>query len=263
MAADGADIAPEQVRSARHAYLANVSYIDSFVGQIIETLDQLHLADNTVVLFTADHGDMLGERGLWYKMNFFEASARVPMIINAPGQLGASQVATAVSLLDIAPTLLDLALVDVAGASPGDDFAGQSLMSMADADDPDRLVVGEYLGEGAVAPIFMLRRGSEKFVWSEADPPQLYDLASDPHELTNVADRSDSTARYEAQLHQLRDVEAINQAVLRSQQERTLVDRALRQGRYTAWDHQPQADASQQYMRNHLDLRDVEANRRL
>ena len=66
----------EEVRRARRAYLANVSYFDSKIGQIVQTLDEIAELENTVVIVTADHGDMLGERGLWYKMNFFEHSCK-------------------------------------------------------------------------------------------------------------------------------------------------------------------------------------------
>ncbi len=258
MAADVTEVTDEQVRSARHAYLANISYVDEFVGQLLDTLDRLAMAGDTVVIVTADHGDMLGERGLWYKMSFFEASARIPLILHGP-DVAPATTTTAVSLLDLAPTL-----AEVGGTEPLADNPGRSLLDLAAAgDDPDRTVVGEYLGEGAIAPIVMIRRRGEKFVWSRPDPPQLYDLAADPHELVNLAPSSPATAGYEAEVHRRWDIEAIEAAVRRSQSERRLVDRALRRGRSTPWDHQPRVDASQQYMRNHLDLNDVEAGRRI
>ncbi len=258
IAADTVDVTERHVRTARHAYLANVGYVDDFVGQLVDTLDRLDLTDDTYVIFTADHGDLLGERGLWYKMSFFEASARIPIVVTGPDITPASR-STAASLLDVAPTL-----AQIAGADPMPDNPGRSLLDLAAADDAGRTVLGEYLGEGAVAPIVMIRRGSEKFVWSPADPPQLFDLATDPDELVNLAATApEATARYEIEVGQRWDIAAIDRAVHRSQQERRLVDRALRQGRPTPWDHQPRVDASQQYMRNHLDLNDVEASRRL
>ncbi len=128
ISSDVAAITDEQIRTARHAYLANVSYVDDHVDEIITTLDRLGLRDDTVVVFTADHGDMLGERGLWYKMNYFEHSARIPMIVNAPGRVAAGRCATPTSLLDVAPTLLDLA-----GADIPDTLDGESLLSIAGA----------------------------------------------------------------------------------------------------------------------------------
>ena len=133
MSADTSAVTDEQIRNARHAYLANVSYVDAQIGAILDTLATHGMADDTVVLFTADHGDMLGERGLWYKMNFFEPSAAVPMILHAPGRVDAGVVTTPVSLLDVAPTLLDLA-GSIAVASTRLD--GGSLLALVDGDDP-------------------------------------------------------------------------------------------------------------------------------
>ena len=258
MAADATEVTSAQIRNARHAYLANTSYVDGHVGELLELLARLGLDDETVVIFTADHGDMLGERGLWYKMNFFEPSARVPLIIRAPRRFEPATVGTVTSLIDIAPTLLDLA-----GVEPPDTMAGSSVLPLIGGADPGRAVFGEYLGEGALAPILMIRRCDLKYVWSEPDPPQLYDLAVDPHELTNIAGSSPSAGEFEAEVLQRWDVGALRAEVLASQRDRAVVDRALRQGRYHPWDHQPLTDASNQYMRNHLDLNTVEATRRL
>ncbi|MGI9600364.1 MAG: choline-sulfatase [Acidimicrobiales bacterium] len=261
MAADTTTVTDDQVRTARHAYLANISYVDHFVDQIMATLDRLDMRSNTVVLFTADHGDMLGERGLWYKMNFFEHSARVPLIINAPGRVPSGRANTVTSLLDIAPTLLDLA-----GLTIPDLMDGASLLGLIDAPDPERTVVGEFMGEGAIAPIIMIRRGHEKFVWCRTDPPQLYDLVADPHELTNLADHPthvDQVAGYREEINRRWDLDDLERSVLASQQARSTVDQALRQGRFTSWDHQPSTDAAAQYMRNHLDLNQVERSRRV
>jgi choline-sulfatase len=262
ISSDVTEVSDEQVRNARHAYLANTSYVDDFVGEMMDTLDRLDLIDDTVVLFTADHGDMLGERGLWYKMSYFEHSSRIPLIISAPGRLDAGRISTPTSLLDIAPTLIDLA-----GAEIPDTMDGVSLLSIIETGpDPERTVLGEYLGEGAVAPILMIRRGNRKFVWCEADPPQLYDLVADPHELVNLAEdagHADLVAAFESEVHERWDPGALKQAVLANQRARADVDRALRQGRFESWDYQPTTDARNQYMRNHLDLNQVESSRRI
>ena len=122
IAADTTDVSDEQIRTARRAYFANISYVDRWVGELLATLDRHAMSDDTVVVFTADHGDMLGERGLWYKMSFFEHSARVPLIVHAPN-LTPGRAVTPATLLDIAPTLLD-----VAGVGPAPQFDGASLM---------------------------------------------------------------------------------------------------------------------------------------
>ena len=109
--ANTVEVSDEQVRNARHAYYANTSYFDSKIGEMVKTLEEASLLDNTIVIATADHGDMLGERGLWYKMNFFEHSARVPLVMAGPG-IAHCQVPNACSLVDVVPTLIDIAAQD-------------------------------------------------------------------------------------------------------------------------------------------------------
>lgn len=260
-AMDVAEITDAHIRKARHAYYSSIAYVDDWVGQLLQTLQACALADNTVVVFTADHGDMLGERGLWYKMNFFEGASRIPLIIAGPG-IEPARVAEHVSLLDVLPTLLDLA-----GAALPETADGTTLMPLLGGDrEPDRSVLGEYLGEGAVAPILMIRRGRHKFVFCEADPPQLYDLDADPHELLNLATdpaSAETVRSFEAEVHQRWDPKSLRESVVANQRARRTVDAALRTGRHTSWDHQPTTDSSQQYMRNHLDLNVVEQSRRL
>ena len=261
MCADVTEVTNEQLMRARRAYLANCSYVDHWVGKLLDALQHHGLADNTVVVFTADHGDMLGERGLWYKMNFYEHSARIPLIVHAPGRYSPRRVATLSSLLDIAPTMLELGDIEIPAGLDGHSLVPQ----FVGAENEQRLVEGEYLGEGAVAPIFMLRQGALKFITSEPDGEQLFDLTRDPNELTNVAsdpDYADDAARLRSAAVQRWDSSQIHADVLASQAARRVVDTALRKGRYSSWDFQPTTDASGQYMRNHLDLNDVEAGRR-
>ena len=260
-AMDDAALTEGQVRNARHAYYSSIAYVDDWVGQLISTLTTGAIADETVVIFTADHGDMLGERGLWYKMNFFEGACRVPLIVAGPEIANGVAAAEHVSLLDVFPTLLDLAGLDVPA-----DADGHSLAPLLAGDrDPARRVFGEYLGEGAVAPILMVRDGQWKYVHCDPDPPQLFDLDADPDELVNlVADTAlaETTATFASVVDQRWDRAALHQRVLASQHARRLVDTALRIGRRTPWDHQPFVDASERFMRNHFDLNEVERSRR-
>ena len=103
------EITDADVRRARHAYYGEIAYVDDQVGRLLATLERFGLRQDTVVLFTADHGEMLGERGLWFKMHFFEWALRVPLIVSAPGRFGVGRVAAPVSLVDVMPTLLALA----------------------------------------------------------------------------------------------------------------------------------------------------------
>lgn len=256
----------ERVRNARHAYYGAISYVDDKVGQLLHALDATGLRDNTIVIFASDHGDMLGERGLWYKMTFWEWSARVPLIIHAPKHFAARRVGQHVSLVDLLPTLVELAGGDLR-RDLADTIDGQSLVPLLHEHSGDwtDTVASEYLGEGAAGPCVMIRRGRFKYIYSDGDPDQLFDLRADPHELRNVADHPD----YAAMLHEFRaeviarwQPDALRQQVIASQRRRRLLADALMQGRHTPWDFQPYRDASKQYMRNHLDLNDLERTAR-
>jgi choline-sulfatase len=248
---DEAALTPEQIRRARHGYYAAVSYLDERIGEVLGALRASGLQDNTTALFTADHGEFLGERGLWYKMSFLEPSVRVPLIIR---RLGASprRVAEPVSLLDIAPALLELAGLE--GGSP--------LLSAR----PDAPVVSEYHAEGVQAPSAMIRRGRHKLIVSGEDPDLLYDLEADPLELRNLAGQPASAGVVEqlrGELLERFDLDAIDAQVRASQRERHLVSDALRHGLYTSWDYEPPADASSQYIHNREDMYELQRRARL
>jgi choline-sulfatase len=249
-----------QVRAARHAYYGAVSYVDDQIGVLLSALADARFADNTVVLLLADHGDMLGERGLWYKMNFFEPACRIPLIVHAPPRFAARRVANSASLVDILPTLCELAGEGCANyASPLD---GNSLMPQLSGDLGSDEVIGEYLAEGAIAPLVMIKRGRYKFIHSPVDPDQLYDLRDDPDEVRNLAPVPQHAPRVQeflAEIARRWDLPSLHAAVIASQQRRHLVYDALRAGRYTQWDFQPFRDASRQYVRNDQDLGDLEA----
>jgi len=250
-----------QVRAARRAYYGAVSYVDDQVGMLVSTLRQAALDANTVILLIADHGDMLGERGLWYKMNFYEPACRIPLIVHAPGRFAPRRVAASASLLDLLPTLAEIAGdgKPPAYAAPLD---GRSLLEDLEGGRRSGEVVGEYLGESVIAPIVMIRRGAYKFVHSPVDPDQLYDVAADPDELRNLASRPEGaamTAEFRAEIARRWNLAAIHADVLASQQRRHFVYAALRQGRFRSWDFQPLRDASRLYIRNDQELNDLES----
>jgi choline-sulfatase len=258
----GLDLQPvndAQVHAARRAYYGALSYIDDQVGVLLAALADARFADNTIVLLLADHGDMLGERGLWYKMNFFEPACRVPLIVHAPGRFAARRVKESASLVDILPTLCELAGgIPMRYAAPLD---GRSLRPQLSGDLGADEVIGEYLAEGAIAPLVMIKRGRYKFVHSPVDPDQLYDLLDDPDEVRNLALVPQHAARVKeflAEVARRWDIPALHAAVIASQQRRHLVYEALRAGRYTPWDFQPIRDASRLYVRNDQDLGDLE-----
>lgn len=257
-------LSDEQIRNARHAYYGALSYVDDRVGEVLATLRECGLADDTIIVFCGDHGDMLGERGLWYKMTWFEDSARVPMIVHAPDRFAPRRVDESVSTIDLLPTFAELARGDAAPsyAVPID---GRSLLPHLTGSGGHDEVIGEYLGEGAIAPLLMIRRGRYKFIHTAPDPDQLFDLEADPQELNNLADdpaHLELTKLFRDEIAQRWDYGRVHAEVIASQRRRKLISRALKQGKVTSWDHQPVFDASTAYMRNNIDLDDLERRAR-
>lgn len=252
----------DKIRDARRAYFGACSYIDDNIGKLLKTLQECGLADDTLIVFSGDHGDMLGERGLWYKMHWFEMSARVPLLVHAPKRFAAHRVSQSVSTLDLLPTLVELAGGQVEQSL---ELEGHSLLPHLKGEGGHDEVLGEYMAEGTLSPLMMIRRGPWKFVYSEQDPLLLFDLDSDPLERQNLAESSEHRgilAGFIAEARERWDIPAIHAATLASQRRRRLVAEALSQGKLTSWDHQPWVDASQQYMRNHIDLDDLERRAR-
>ena len=256
-------ITDDDVRNARRAYMGNISYVDEWTGRLTDTLQALGLVENTVVILVADHGDMLGERGLWYKMNFFEGSARIPLVVHSPQRFAPRRVASPVSLVDVLPTLVEL-IGDQAPELLGD-VAGRSLIGLCAGEMQEREVFGEYMAEGSVAPIVMIRRDSLKFVHCPADPDQLYDVANDPHELTNLcADQAwnATVASFRDEVSRRWNLQQLHHDVVADQARRRFISTALRRGEFTPWDYVPPRVGANEYMRNHLDLNEVERRAR-
>ncbi|MBV9754136.1 MAG: choline-sulfatase [Hyphomicrobiales bacterium] len=259
---DAVAISQDDVRRARHAYYGAISYVDDHLGRLMHALRATGLSQESLVLVTSDHGEMLGERGFWYKMSFFENACRVPLLAHGPG-FAPRRVAAAVSLVDILPTLVEIGRD---GASPPMlDLDGRSLVPHLAGSGGHDEVLGEYLAEGSIAPIVMIRRGRYKFVLSPPDPDQLYDLAVDPDEITNIAEmpeQQELRASLRDEVARRWDLVALDRAVRESQRRRHLVASALSVGRLSPWDYQPSRDASHEYIRNHMPLDALEARAR-
>jgi choline-sulfatase len=263
-AMDDVEITDDMVRDARHAYLGAISYVDDRLTRLLDILRVTGRLEDTVVILTSDHGDMQGERGLWYKMSFYEGSARVPLVVSAPGRFAPSRVGSPVSTMDLLPTLVGIAGGDDVAVAEGLD--AESLMPLLTGEHDDReVVVGQYLAEGAIAPIVMYRRGSWKLIHSPADPDQLFDLSTDPLERHDRADdpaAAEVLAELRAEVDACWDLARIDREVRDSQRRRRIVGDALGRGRETSWDHEPAYDASRRYIRNHMDLGELEATAR-
>lgn len=244
----------EDVRNARHAYYGMVSYLDERIGELLRALKEAKLADDTIVIFTSDHGEMLGERGLWYKSSFFEPSVRVPLIMRVPGTKTQEHINSAVSTMDLLPTILELAGADcesiLATAIDGRSVAP---LLWGKEYDSSRVVAAEYTGEGSVAPCVMLRKGRFKYVHCEEDPPLLYDLGDDPEERKNLSGSpkyAETETWFRDEVPKIWNLKEYREAVVWNQKQRLLVQQALALGRKTAWDYQPIEDAARQYVRS-------------
>jgi choline-sulfatase len=242
--------------AARRAYAAAISLVDEHVASLLATLDDVGMRDDTIVVVISDHGDMLGERGLWYKMSFFEGSARVPFIVHHPRSIRAGRIAEPVSLLDLAPTLVELAggWPDGAPAAELDGHSRAALLRGAD-EPPQEPVLAEYLSEGVTAPQVMVRHGNHKLIRCPGDPDLLFDLEADPDERDNLAERDHPTLAELGRIADERwDLSALRARMLASQEQRRLVVRALATGAVTAWDHHVPDDSPDRYISSGRDF---------
>ena len=246
-------ISDEHVRNARHAYYGMISYVDDQLAKLRKVVEAAGFGDDTLWILTSDHGEMLGEHGLWFKMHFFEHSLRVPLVLTGPG-IAPRRVQRNVSLVDLLPTLLDYASdgAPPALAAPVD---GRSLLPAlgGDGDDGENTVIAEYLAEGTAAPMLMLKMDGYKYTCCPGDAVQLFNLVADPDERENLAGnpefaRVESKFRARADGHW--DGEAVRTAVIASQKRRRFTNDALQMGEVRPWDFQPHRDASRQYNRN-------------
>jgi len=254
------DITEDHIRRARRAYFANISYLDDKIGEILQVLEDTR--QEATILFVSDHGDMLGERGLWFKMSFFEGSARVPLMVCDP-DMAAGRVDTPVSNIDVCPTVCDLAGVSMDEVALWTD--GESLKPLGQGGARTSPVAMEYAAEASYAPLVSLRQGRWKYNRCALDPEQLFDLEADPQErinLAEVAEHQGTLADFRAQADARWDLDKFDAEVRQSQARRWVVYEALRNGAYYPWDYQPLQKASERYMRNHMDLNVLEENQR-
>ena len=188
----------EQIRGLRQGYLAGVDFVDSQLGRLLDTLEATGLRDDTVVVYTSDHGEMLGMFGMWWKCSMYEDSIRVPLIAAGPGFDSDTRVRTPVSLLD-----LQASIFKATEAERPATWWGSPLQDVA-SNDPDRVVLAEYHGHGTRSGTFMIRKGPWKLLYHGDAPHQLFDLARDPDELVNrYDDCPDIAADLERELRSL------------------------------------------------------------
>jgi choline-sulfatase len=178
------------IRNAMAAYYGLVTFMDAQVGIVLDALDAAGLRETTRIIYTSDHGEQLGEHGLWWKSSMYDGCCAVPMIVAGPDVPEGKVVATNVSLLDSFPSI-----VEVVGAAlqPEDaDLPGGSLWQIAEGEDADRTVFSEYHAIFSPSGFFMLRTARYKYVfYTDGYPPQLFDMECDPLEEHDRADDPD------------------------------------------------------------------------
>lgn len=252
---DRYQVLDEHVRAARHAYYGMISYVDDKVGRILDLLRATGLDKDTLIVFTSDHGEMMGERGMWFKQCFFEGSVRIPLIITGAAWQGEAQVDELVSLVDLMPTLLD-----IAEAKPTlEDNPiqhGNSLVPLAKQMSltNSRHVIAEYSDMGVCAPGRMVREGKYKLIYTHGHPVQLFDLDVDPKELVNLGGNPAHAKTEERLMHHVLtnwDPERINEQILRSQSDRKLIHAVTSEGAKSHnWSWMVRSDDDRRYVRS-------------
>lgn len=227
----------EDVSRAIRAYYGSISYIDSLVARVMDALKATGADKNTTIIFTSDHGEMLGERGMWFKKHFFEKSLRVPLIMSGPG-ISPQRVSELTSLVDLVPTLNGIAGVEANVEA----LEGVDLLTLTDCGNPapSRTVFAEYLAEATKVPIFMIRRDKYKFISSSHDGILLFDLAADPEERVNLAhdEKYESlVAQFTQEVANKWNEDTLTSEILLSQKRRALVREAMGQGVKQRWNH--------------------------
>jgi choline-sulfatase len=218
---DGREIDEETLRRARSAYYALCTRLDENVGRVLDALDRFGLAEDTLVVYTSDHGEMLGDHECWWKCTMYEQSVGVPLIARGPNVAENEVVERPVSILDLIPTM-----ADATGVAYDSTWRGESLTPILRGEDdpnPDRTVFSEYHSHGTSYGAFMIRQNEYKYVYYPENPDQLFDLEADPREMTNLADDPEFRnvrKRLENELRSIVDPEAVDQQAHEDQKRR-------------------------------------------
>jgi len=257
------DLDDDTIRRARRAYYGSISDIDNKIAALLGALKESGLDQDTIIIFTSDHGDMLGERGMWFKMSFLEHSARVPLLVHCPQRFNPRRVSQAVSLVDLLPTLVDLASGEKEFMYPTP-IDGHSIVPHLYGQEGHDEVIGEYFAEGTDTPVFMIRRGNQKAIFSKTDDLKLFDLKNDPLEKDNLALQdafSEQAAVLRSEILNQYDIDGLTDKVLESQRRRAFLKNVMRQ-QGVAWDHDPVSQAKNSYVRNSMPIYELEKRAR-
>ena len=228
----------EKRKIAVQAYYGMCSFMDSNVGKLLTELKQCDIYDNTTIIYASDHGESLGNRGLWGKMTMYEDSASIPLIIKGANFKKNQMCKTPVNLIDLYPTIFDILSLD--HVASGVSIDGESLRAVANKTyDKDRCVLSEYHGAGSYGGAFMLRMGDYKYIYYVGHQPEVFDIKSDPNEKRNLANDPSFRSLVDMLDNALRSIinpESVDEAA-RSDQKKMLkdvggIDFVLNRGNY-------------------------------
>jgi len=251
-------ITKDHLLNARHAYYAMISYLDEKLGQMLDQLDETGLREDTIVIFTSDHGEMMGERGMWFKQCFWEWSARVPLVISDGRVANNMRIDANSSLIDLLPTFIDFGGKDTALLRPAiTELAGHSLMPLltGNASIAADYVISDYLAIGPCVPCRMVKKGEYKYIFTHGHPDLLFNLEADPDERVNLAEYA-SNAPILAVLKKIGmdgyDPDMLMAKIVASQRRRSFIAKVP--GKKPDWDYVAfQGDAERYVRRDGVD----------
>lgn len=241
------------IRASRRAYYAMISHLDDYLGEIVDELKLLDLYDDTIIVFCSDHGDMMGERNMWFKRTFYEGSLQVPLMFHNPKRFASARISKNVSLADLCPTF-----AQIAGAKSVSDRFGSadssSFLCLLDGrpDEWKDEIIAEYFGPGVEEPWLCIRRGEFKYVHTRNHPDLLFNIKNDPNEQLNLI----TETRYQTIAAELRqkllerfDLDQVTKQAVANKQLRVFLHDTLKASEGYRWDYQPIFDAKEQYVR--------------
>jgi choline-sulfatase len=188
----------EQKLGIRRGYFSKITFTDQLLGKLMDAVAEQGLSDSTNIIYTADHGYMIGKFGLWYKQSLYEDGIKIPCIAAGPDYARGKKVHTPVDAHDIQASLFQ-----TTGATRPEHWIGTPLQLIPDQDQ-ERVIFSEYHGQGSLSGSYAIRKGDWKLIYYMAAPHQLFHLSEDPDELNNVfIDFPEKAAELEGELRRI------------------------------------------------------------
>ena len=218
---DGRNLDEAILRRTRAAYYGLVTFIDNQIGRVLQALKQSGQAENTLIIYTSDHGELLGDHELWWKSAMYEQSVGIPLIMAGPTIARNAVRTDPLSLIDLTPTI-----AEAVGLAPDQAWQGRSFLSVAQGREgrPDSdSIFSQYHAHGVSHSIFMIRKGRFKYIYYPHFPAQLFDLERDPlemHDLSTNSEYASVITELHAELTRIVDPNEVDQIALANQRDR-------------------------------------------